>query len=50
MNPRHRFADYFAIGCGVVTLIAYYVLRNDAIALGAIVTGAAVMVWSIVMR
>ena len=45
---RRRFADYFALGCGVVTLLAYYGLRWDALAMAAIVTGAAVLIWSLV--
>ena len=45
---RRRFADYFALGCGLITLLAYYWLRWDALAMAAMVTGAAVLIWSLV--
>lgn len=47
MRPRRqRFADYFAMGCGAVALVAYYVFRWDAVAVGALIAGAGVFVWA----
>ena len=45
---RRRFSDYFSLGCGVIILLAYYWLRWDALAMAAMVTGAAVLIWSLV--
>ncbi len=42
---RRRFAEYFSLGCGVVTLLAHYWLHWDALALAAMITGAAVLIW-----
>lgn len=45
---RRKFADFFALGCGALTLIAYYWLRWDAVATAAMVTGCGVLIWSII--
>lgn len=47
-RQRRKFADYFAMGCGALALFGYYVLQIDAVAFGALMTGSAVLIWSIV--
>jgi hypothetical protein len=44
---RRRFADHFALGCGVVTLLSITGCAGT-LAMAAMVTGAAVLIWSLV--
>jgi hypothetical protein len=48
-NRSRKTADYFAMVCGALALLSYFVLKIDAVTVAALVAGFLALIWAYVL-